>query len=313
MMESTSTEATYTVLNKDLAFHLLNRKAEEKEDAGEPSVIASCPEFRNAQDRLKSHETVSSCDHRMGSPASLYGRNNESKILKEHCSRILHQEHRSVELALITGQSGMGKTSLAVSSLQGKENIKFVKGKFQTRQVAPYAAFSEAMAEIIHYVAQSPDKDKIEAIRSRIKTALGQEATIVSASIPALADFLNEKNHQLAASHKSSFMGPDALVRFQNVFCTLMGSVCSTVEPVILFLDDLQWAHKESLELLSCLLTDTSIKGMVIIGACRDNEVAMHDDLAVFLRQMEDNEGLCVTQVPLQGLNENFVATVRCD
>lgn len=312
-MESTSIEARYTAPNKGLALHLLNRMAEAKEDAGEPSLIANCPEFRNAQGPLKSPKAVSSSHHRMVSPASLYGRSNESKILREHCSRILHQEHRSVELALITGQSGMGKTSLAVSSLHGKENVKFVKGKFQTRQVAPYAAFSAAMAEILHYVAQSPDKDRIETIRSRIKMALGQEATIVSASIPVLADFLNQKNHQLAASRKSNFMGRDALVRFRNVFCTLMSSVCSTQEPVILFLDDLQWAHKESLELLSCLLTDTSIKGMAIIGACRDNEVAMHDDLAVFLRQMEDNEGLCVTQVPLQGLTENFVATVRCD
>lgn len=296
------------MLCKDLAFQLLPSAMIEEKDETSDSVTASAPEFRSVACPLDFSSQLQS-NPSMVFPDSLYGRNNEIKILKDYCNRILMQENRSVELALIAAKSGMGKTTLAVSSLQHLDNIKFVKGKFQPRQVCPYAAFSEAMTELIHEFTESLEPEGIVAIRNRVKTALGEEASMVSALIPALADFLNEKSQQ-KVSRKSNVMGPDALIRFRTVFCTLMASVCSRKEPVILFLDDLQWAHTESLELLDSLLTDSSIKGLVIIGACRDNEVTIQDDLAVFLRRMEDTKGLCVTQIHLPELTEACVSAV---
>jgi histidine kinase len=62
----------------------------------------------------------------------------------------------------------------------------------------------------------------------------------------------------------------------------------------VLFLDDLQWANKESIDLLAAVLTDVSIEGFMVVGACRGNEVAIHDGLSIMLRRLEDTYELCV-------------------
>ena len=235
----------------------------------------------------------------------LYGREKERHILMEHFERVTKKNEPSIELMLITGKSGMGKTTLAMC-LEECHKAKFVKGKFHIRQAATYDAFSEAMSELIQKISSGKDAPQMNATRQKVRDAIGEEAGLISTLIPELADFVGQTDRK-----GNKLVGPEALIRFKTVFCRLISAMTSPEEPVILFLDDLQWAEKESLELLSSLLIDTSIRGLVIVGACRDNEISIDDDLAVALRDLEDNHGLRVTQVPLSGLSKKDVTAVR--
>lgn len=251
-------------------------------------------------------------------PGRLYGRNEKKRLLKSHCHRLLtNNRNKSTELILVTAASGFGKTEL-VTSLEEEKfedlNVKLVKGKFQTRQMAPYAAYAEAMSELLHHISSCYGAEKMDAIRKRLKDDLGDEATLLSASIPALDNFLGEiEVGQSSTSNlrNALVLGPETLVRFRTVFCKLVTSICSCTDSVILFLDDLQWAEKESLELLLSLLVETTVEGLVIIGACRGNEVSTEDDLSVTLRDLEDNKGICVNEINLFGLDEEDVVEVR--
>jgi len=89
--------------------------------------------------------------------------------------------------------------------------------------------------------------------------------------------------------------------------------MCSANQPILLFLDDLQWADKESLDLISALLTDASIDGLVVIGACRGNEVVLDSDLSAVLQSLEDNHDLRIHEIQLQNLDEADICTMILD
>jgi predicted ATPase len=249
------------------------------------------------------------------SSARVYGRKRELSQLKERYETILHNSEREPELILISGSSGMGKTTLArcLIDTEHAEEATFIQGKFELRQKDPYAPFASAVSMYIeNWQSMSADQQlAVDAVRRRAQDAVGDEHSLLSANIPTLALFL-ENCDRPSIPRDMSLTGPEALQRFRNLFCKLIASICSLQEPMCFFLDDLQWAKQEPLALLGALLTDPSIQGLVIVGACRGDEVSVDDDLAVILRDLEDNSGLKVTQVTLSGLAEEDITDVSC-
>lgn len=246
----------------------------------------------------------------------LYGRELVKKHLRNHCLRLLDdRKDHPAELILVTAPSGFGKTQLVMSLQQDMFDrpVKLIRGKFQTRQVAPYTAYAEAMSELLHHMTECHHTTRRELTRQRIKDTLGDEGGLLWASIPALSTFLGDnqlEDQQNTTSRTAATLGPEALNHFRSIFCKLVASICSHTDPVILFLDDLQWAEKESLELLASLLIDDTIEGLVIVGAVRGDEMAIEDDLSGMLRDLEDNRGLCVNEIALSGLGEDDIVEV---
>ncbi|WP_366931539.1 AAA family ATPase [Thiocapsa sp.] len=65
----------------------------------------------------------------------------------------------------------------------------------------------------------------------------------------------------------------------------LLRQVAAPEHPLVLFLDDLQWADQPSLDFIGALLEDTALRGLLLIGAYRDNEVDAAHPLLRLLRQ----------------------------
>jgi predicted ATPase len=77
---------------------------------------------------------------------------------------------------------------------------------------------------------------------------------------------------------------------FLAAFQKFVRAVCSPKRPLVLFLDDLQWTYQSSLYLFSVLAKGKGNDGYMLLGACRGNEVATDDSLAILLRDVEDNQ-----------------------
>mmetsp|Transcript_13736 Transcript_13736/g.19202 ORF Transcript_13736/g.19202 Transcript_13736/m.19202 type:complete len:531 (-) Transcript_13736:1044-2636(-) len=109
---------------------------------------------------------------------------------------------------------------------------------------------------------------------------------------------------QLVGSHHESTVkrGGEATQRFRMATRNLVRAICSQEKPLVLFLDDLQWADSSFLDLLYVLASDKVCKGLVLIGACRYEEVAHEDDLANFLRDLEDTSQTIVTPIETHNL-----------
>ena len=61
--------------------------------------------------------------------------------------------------------------------------------------------------------------------------------------------------------------------RFQLVFQNFINLLAQPEHPLVLFLDDWQWADEVSLNLIETLMTNPQTQYLLLIGAYRDNDV----------------------------------------
>mmetsp|Transcript_27642 Transcript_27642/g.38884 ORF Transcript_27642/g.38884 Transcript_27642/m.38884 type:complete len:482 (-) Transcript_27642:207-1652(-) len=239
----------------------------------------------------------------------LFEREAEQARLLETFERQIEYDAKR-ELILITGRSGTGKTALA-STIQRTSKIRggsYIKGKFdQFRRAEPYAPFKAAFtAFATSVVAQGPK------IISRIKESLREnvdpmDATVLVNIVPALSPLLDTPETEI---RYTSVFGADEAKRQERItaaFCNFTGSICSPERPLVILIDDLQWADSHSLRLLRALVTTDTIDGLVLVGTCRNNEVKYGDELAISLRQLEDDMNLKVNEFYLKNLDAKKV------
>ena len=103
--------------------------------------------------------------------------------------------------------------------------------------------------------------------------------------------------------------------QFRFRFKSFVRAVCSTQEqqqrePIVLFLDDLQWADMSSLELLKTIVSDTTSHNLLIIGAYRGHQVGETHPLRMTISQLKNEDvfqGLCemeLTDLNVEDLNQ---------
>ncbi|WP_437821588.1 AAA family ATPase [Sorangium sp. So ce1078] len=205
-------------------------------------------------------------EDRIRRPSRLVGREREQQALREALERARGGE---AELALFSGPSGVGKSALA-GALREEARLAgglFAPGKFDLLQRGtPYAALAQAFRAI----ARRRLSDSAEALSGWAETcraALGANARILVDMAPELARILGEPPALLEVSPA------DAKHRFQLTVQRFVRATASAEHPLVLFIDDLQWADAPSLALLEAIATDPEIKHFLLLGAYRDGEV----------------------------------------
>jgi hypothetical protein len=87
------------------------------------------------------------------------------------------------------------------------------------------------------------------------------------------------------------------------------GSHCVTRTSPGLFLDDLQWAEPASIDLITALVGVEDIKGLMIIGAVRENDMPLHQSLSLALRQLKC-QGTIVTDINIKNFTSEEVSAM---
>ncbi|MFO7999731.1 MAG: AAA family ATPase [Marinilabilia sp.] len=199
-------------------------------------------------------------------PNHLYGRDREiSKLLEsfEHAGKGFGQ------IVFIPGSAGIGKTAL-VGEL--REPVKarngfFVSGKFeQFQQNVPYFAFRQAMTELSQFLHASDDSEA-RRIKNEIVRSVGSLGQVLIDFVPEF-EFLLGKQPPLA-----EISPQEARYRFAGVFRDFLQVICRPEHPLVLFIDDWQWADAASCELLRQLEVGSSLRYVVLIASYRDDEL----------------------------------------
>ncbi len=204
-------------------------------------------------------------DGQLRVPEKLYGRDAQRATLLDIVRRVQRGEK---ELTLIVGPPGVGKSALVHEVHQ--ELVRrghFVAGKFdQYNRGIPYSALATACGELVRVYLASPPGE-LEAWRERLRTALGENARVVMDVVPELELALGE---QPAAS---PLPPTESQARFERSFRRFMEASACDGAPLVLFLDDLQWADSASLGVLELVLSSGSQGHLLVIGNYRENEV----------------------------------------
>jgi PAS domain S-box-containing protein len=239
------------------------------------------------------------------SPRQLYGRQSESEALLAIWQRVSRGAN---ELALIAGYSGVGKSSL-VHGLRrtiAAGSAFFIVGKFDPfRGTVPYSTLAVAFRELVLEILAGSE-EQIGAWRRRLRGALGSNGQIVVDVIPALELVIGP---QPAAPVLSP---TEAQNRFRSAFVSFVVAVAQPDRPLVVFLDDLQWADAASLELTRALLVEGAVRHVLVLGAYRDNELGpahpLHDLCAELSRA-----GAAMTRITLTPLPPAALAAVIAD
>lgn len=235
----------------------------------------------------------------------LYGRELQVSSILEMFERVCRN---STELLLISGYSGIGKTSLVrelykpVSQQQGY----FINGKFdQLNKVTPYSAFIEAFNVLVQKLLTEPE-DYLQDLKRALQKELGTNAQIILNVIPSMSILLGEQKGVGKVSHA------EAQNRFIFTLQSFIRVLAQKNHPLVVFLDDLQWIDSASLRLMQALLSDKEIHHFLLIGAYRDNEVDADHPLSLALEQIKKSQ-MVINTITLSPLERNDIEHLLAD
>jgi PAS domain S-box-containing protein len=197
----------------------------------------------------------------------LYGRETETAQVLAAFEHMVASGQPA--LVLVSGESGVGK-SVLVHELHRpvlRERGYFISGKFtQYQRDIPYAAIVDACRELVQQMLAEPEP-RLAAWRQQLQGALGTHGQMMVDLIPQL---------ELVVGPQPSTAGLAPLevqLHFQRVFRQFIGLFAAAEHPLLLFLDDVQWADAASLTLIAHVLTHSDTHCLMLIAAYRDNEV----------------------------------------
>ncbi|HSF76664.1 MAG TPA: serine/threonine-protein kinase PknK, partial [Microcoleus sp.] len=232
-------------------------------------------------------------------PQKLYGREKEVASLLEAFARV---SGGTTEMMLVSGYSGIGKSSLVNEvdkPIVGARGY-FISGKFdQFKRNIPYAALIQAFQGLMRQLL-TENSAQIAIWKAQIIEALGANGSIIIEVIPEVEKIIDPQP-------AVPTLGPtESQNRFNRVFQKFIQVFSKPEHPLVIFLDDLQWADSASLKLIQLIMTDPDSKYLLLIGAYRDNEVSATHPLIYTLEQIQ-NTRATVNNIILQPLEISHV------
>jgi predicted ATPase/transcriptional regulator with GAF, ATPase, and Fis domain/tRNA A-37 threonylcarbamoyl transferase component Bud32 len=292
----------------DLVMRLLAKSAEDRYQSAEgvAADLTRCraawllggeiPDFPLGQDDVRERFVV---------PQRLYGREAEVARLLEAFERVAAG---ATELVLVSGYSGIGKTSL-IQELHrslAQRRGHFIAGKFdQLARDVPYAALGQAFQVLVRHLLAGTDEE-VAGWRDRVLAAVGASGQVIVDVIPTLERLIGPQPAVVTLDPAESQN------RFNRVFQQFLGAFASPDRPLVLFLDDLQWADVATLNLLPLFLTSPDVSGLLVIGAYRDNEVSPTHPLTHAIEDLT-LRGAALTQLALPPLGAAHLRALLMD
>ena len=252
-------------------------------------------------------------------PEKLYGREAEVKTLLEAFERVANppitpwgdsgaEALGTTEMMLVAGFPGIGKTA-AINEVHKpivRQRGYFIKGKFdQFNRNIPFFAFVQAFGDLMGQLLGSSDAE-LALWKGKILSALGENAQVIIDAIPSLERIIGTQPPVPELS------GNAAQNRFNLLFGKLVRVFTTKEHPLVIFLDDLQWADSASLNLLKLLMGESDAGYLLVLGAYRDNEVFPTHPLMLTLDEIQ-KQGATINTLSLDPLDEGDITRLVAD
>lgn len=224
----------------------------------------------------------------------LYGRDDQMALLDEALYQMRGQGPVSI---LVSGHTGIGKTRLLEEFFIDAQFNAFtvLRTKFELHKVAlPYVTFKQLFSQL----------------RSWILTRANEECKIVLSpmSTQILSYLFTELRLVLKSSHSYGIVPVENIGnKLPFAIQELLSAVATKETPIILFLDDLQWADAQSLELIQKGLLNANNPYVHIVGSYRDEEANVNRIKDAFY------EKKCVVEIFLEPLLKKDVVKMLED
>jgi len=241
---------------------------------------------------------------RLQIPERLYGRELELDRLLAAFERVCAGV---LEGLLVHGYSGVGKSALIGEihkPIVARRGF-FCTGKFeQFQRNMPFGALAAAFSHLLRQILTGTEAE-LAVWRRLLREALGEEAGLVQEVIPELELVLGSREAVVARDDSAGHRFQGAIRRFIQVFA-------QPEHPLVVFIDDLQWADPGTLDLWRRLLLDQELTHLLLIGAYRDNEVGLSHPLTLLIQELARG-GPGFQQLHLDNLGETHLQQLLAD
>ncbi|MBI2394121.1 MAG: AAA family ATPase [Deltaproteobacteria bacterium] len=225
-------------------------------------------------------------------PQRLYARDAPLAALRAAFARAAHEGTR--ELVLVRGPPGIGKSALVreLAPLVLHENGSFAEGKWdQVCRDIVYAGVAQAVRELSLDVLAGTESS-ITKLRERARAELGPHARLLVDVVPELELLLGKQDplREVPADERQH--------RLHGAFRRLLGLLAGAGHPLVLLLDDVQWADPSSIALVAHVLSDPEIDHVLIALGARE-------DVQPLLGALEEirSAGASITTIDLAPLS----------
>jgi predicted ATPase/class 3 adenylate cyclase len=276
---------------------LLSKNAEDRYQSayGVKTDLEHCLQQWNAKNRMDAFALAQSdFSGKLFIPGKLYGREKEIKFLSRLFNDCCNGKKSTL---LLSGYSGSGKSAL-IDTLQKPVTQKkgfFIRGKFdQISTNTPYSTFAQAFSELIQII-KTGDEAYQQRWKKRIMEALGNSVKILTEFIPGIEDITGK------LPEIPILKGIEAQNRFNYEFIRFLKTTADREHPLVIFVDDLQWADASSLHLFKLIAENRDLENLLLIGAYRVNEVSESHPLIKKLGEMRE-ENVLFEEMELRNL-----------
>ena len=237
-------------------------------------------------------------------PSQVRGRQASAQQILDAYARV---RQGSAEVVLVSGPAGVGKTFL-VASLRvsfASDRGVFAEGKYDQLQNPPFGGLVAALRSATRRLLLEPEA-VVAACRRRLGAELGPGVGVIRALVPELETLCGPQD-------TPPMLSPvEAQNRFRVLMQRFLAALAGPDRPLVLFLDDLQWADPSSVVLLQDLVRDGGLARVLLIGGFRTEPENLQHPLLT-LGAGAPRGALQVTHLGLPGLGADALGEVVSD
>lgn len=211
----------------------------------------------------------------------------------------------SFQVVKITGRAGMGKSALSQKFLREaiEKGSLVARGQYgQYRSDEPLSAILSALGGLLMQIlTDSPEAQA--RWREKLLLAMGEQAGVLVEVLPTLEELLGPQ------PKVSLISGELAARRLSSVLRQFLSVFYEPGCPLVVYLDDLQWADQSSIRLLDDLFKTMSDAHVLFVLAYRnDQSAALMPGRKQFLGLADGND--FTTTIDLQALLSADIAQI---